>query len=169
MAGLGTGIHVFVRSLKVYCWGRNGDECGSWLLNASFGSVVAAAAGAPWFTGSLTFPAFTLTSSRNYSNPYVLFDRSPFLKSVSNLLYFGQLPFHSAITWLGLTAHVIKLSRKALSNQEQHSLSFLPHQYIFNDLTNTWMPTPNPVMCDQWLRRVQSGEINMPTWRQNSP
>ncbi len=82
MTRLDAGIHVFVRSLKVYCWGRNVDECGSWLLNASLDSVVVSAAGAPWFTGSLTFSAFTLTSSRNYSNPYVLFDRNLFLKSV---------------------------------------------------------------------------------------
>ncbi len=41
----------------MYYWGRNGNECGSWLLNASLGSVVAPAAWAPWFTGSLTFPA----------------------------------------------------------------------------------------------------------------
>ncbi len=59
MTGLGAGIPVFVRSLKVYCWGRNGDECGPWLLNASFGSVVAPAAWVPWFTGSLTFPIWT--------------------------------------------------------------------------------------------------------------
>ncbi len=75
-----------------------------------------------------------------------------------------RLPVNQGTHAAGATT----LPKEALSNHEPHSSAFLPQQYIFNDLTNTGMPAPNPVVCDQKLRRVQSGENNVPTWRQNN-